>query len=194
MELRSFDGVIVCGQRGTGKTSLQRHLLGLYRKVLIFDPGDEFCEFPDLRKLPKGSAASVVRYVPQTDRPEELDSIAGVIWKRMNVLLLVSEAELYLPVNRPLLPNISKIILRGRHRNIGTLIDTRRVNLLNKTVFSMAEWVFVFRHFSPNDIKYLNEFLPEDAKALRDLPDYYFWVCHRNRVVVHDPVPYIVIL
>jgi len=173
-EIRSFDSIVVCGQKGTGKTYLERKLLSLYSQVFVFDPLDEFGEFP--------------HYVPRTDSPMELDKIAKVIYDRQNCLLVVSEAELYMPVNMNLPPNIFKIVARGRHKNVGLMADTRRIASLNKTCFGLAEWVFIFRHFSPTDLEYLGKFIPEDIKKLRELEDFWFWVYHRNRVEVHGPV------
>lgn len=174
IEVRSFDTITVCGQKGTGKTYLEKELLPLYKEVFVFDPLSEFEEFP--------------HYVPKTDSPMELDKIAAGIWERWNCLLVVSEAELYMPVNQNLPPNIFKIAARGRHRNIGMIADTRRIANLNKTVFGLSEWCFIFRHFSPTDLDYLGKFLPADVKQLKGLDDYWFWVYHRNKVEVHEPL------
>lgn len=174
IEIRSFDAVTVCGMKGTGKTYLERQLLSSYKEVFVFDPLDEFDEFP--------------HYVPKTDSPMELDKIAKEIWDRWNCLLVVSEAELYMPVNQNLPPNVFKIVARGRHRNVGIMVDTRRVANLNKTMFGLSEWCFIFRHFSPTDLDYLGKFIPEDVKKLRDLDDYWFWAYHRNKIEVHEPL------
>jgi len=176
IEIRSYDAVTVCGQKGTGKSHLERKLLAMYNQVFVFDPLDEFRDFP--------------HYVPKTDSPMELDKIAKVIYDRQNCLLVVSEAELYMPVNMNLPPNVFKIVARGRHRNVGIIADTRRIASLNKTMFGLSEWCFVFRHFSPNDLDYLGKFIPEDVKKLRELEDFRFWVYHRNKVEVHDPVEF----
>jgi len=174
MNIRSFDCITVCGQKGCGKTYLIQHLLPLYREVLVFDPAQEFDDYP--------------HYVPKTDSPQELERVAKVLWNRWNVLLVVSEAELYLPVNQQLPPSIFKIITRGRHRNIGLIADTRRVANLNKTMFGLSEFCFIFRHFSPNDIDYLSKFVPRNCKELRDLPDFHFWVYHQNQTLIHPPI------
>lgn len=176
LELRSFDSIVICGMKGTGKSHLEKKLLPMYNEVFVFDPLDEFGEFP--------------HYVPQTDSPMELDRIAKEIWNRWNCLLVVSESELYMPVNQNLPPNVFKIVARGRHHNVGIVADTRRIANLNKTCFGLSEWQFIFRHFSPNDLDYLSKFVSEDVKKLRDLEDYHFWVVHRNKVEVHEPVEY----
>lgn len=174
LELRSFDCITVCGMKGCGKTYLIKHVLPLYQELFVFDPTEEFSDYP--------------HYVPETDSPRELEKIAKVIWNRQNCMLVVSEAELYLPVNLNLPPSVFKILTRGRHRNVGIIADTRRIANLNKTAFGLSEWCFIFRHFSPNDVDYLNKFLSRDAKELRELPDYHFWVYHRNKVEVHEPI------
>lgn len=186
--IRSFDKLVFCGQSGAGKTNLERYLLPSYERVLVFDPDDEFIEYPDISELKKGQSVNHARYLPRSDDPAELDDVARFVWNKGNTLLVVSEAEIYLPVHRGLLPWMFKLINRGRRRNIGCLVDTRRVANLNKTVFGLAEWVFIFRHFSPTDLKYLREFVPADVSKLRDLPDYHFWVSHRGIVEVHNPV------
>ncbi len=174
MTIVSWHTVTVCGMKGTGKTTLEKKLLGSYSRVLVFDTDEEFSEFP--------------QYIPETDSPKELDKVAKAIWKEGNCLLLVSEAELYLPVNGTLPPNVFKLITRGRRRNIGMIADTRRIANLNKTVFGLSEHIFAFRHFSPADIRYLNEFLTKDARELAYLHDYWFWHYHRGNVVVHKPI------
>lgn len=188
MNIRSFDKIVFCGMSGSGKTNLERSLLPLYKSLLVFDPDDEFQEYPDIRKLRKGRNVQICRYLPETDDPMELNEIAKLVWDKRNCLLVVSEAEVYLPVYKPLPTWIFKLINRGRRRNIGFIADTRRVAELHKTVFGLAEWVFIFRHFSPNDLKYLSGFIGDEAKNLADLPDYHFKIFHRGRVTIHDPV------
>lgn len=174
LELRSYDCITVTGMKGCGKTYLIQKLLPCYKEVFVFDPTGEFEDYP--------------HYIPKTDSPKELEKIARVIWNRYNCMLVVSEAELYLPVNQSLPPSIFKIVARGRHRNVGLIADTRRIANLNKTVFGLSEWVFMFRHFSPNDIDYISKFVPTNAKELRELKDYFFLVYHRNKIEIHEPI------
>lgn len=174
MTVVSWHTNTVCGMKGTGKTTLEKVLLTKYQRVLVFDVNGEFPEFP--------------QYIPETDSPKELDKVAKAVWNEGNCLLLVSEAELYLPVNGTLPPNVFKITTRGRHRNIGMIADTRRIANLNKTVFGLSEHVFAFRHFAPTDVKYLNEFFTRDARELVNLPDFWYWHYHRGIVNVCKPV------
>ncbi|MFH1327528.1 MAG: hypothetical protein ABIH76_01550 [Candidatus Bathyarchaeota archaeon] len=162
IKLESWHCVTVTGGKGQGKTFLEKYgLLPNYKNLFCFDPNGEFLEYPS--------------YQPETDSPKELEKIAKIIWNRWNCMLLVSEAELYLPVNKPLTPNVFKIISRGRHRNVGMIADTRRIAELNKTVFGLSEHVFLFRVWSPTDHQYLAKFIPQDVKPLAKLPLHHFW-------------------
>jgi len=173
--LLSWETITVCGMKGTGKTTLEKvGLLPCYKEIYCFDPNGEFSEYPS--------------YQPETDSPLELDRVAKAIWNRGNCLLVVSEAELFLPVNGRLPSNIFKIITRGRHRNIGLIADTRRIADLNKTVFALSEHSFIFRHFAPNDIDYLKKFIPTDCKQLAHLPDYNYWHYTRGKITVCKPI------
>jgi len=174
MKLLSWHSITVCGMKGTGKTNLEKFILPKYPSVFVFDTNGEFPEFP--------------RYTPNTDSPKELDRVAKVCWDRGNVMLVVSEAELFLPNGQTLPSNIFKIITRGRHRNIGMIADTRRIANLHKTMFSLSEHCFIFRHFSPTDLNYLKGFLPMDVKQLAALPEYHFLHYTRGKVEEHEPV------
>jgi len=176
INLESWNTITVCGMKGTGKTTLIKDgLLPHYKDIFVFDPNGEFSEYPS--------------YQPETDSPKELEKIAKEIWNRWNCLLVVSEAELYLPVNQALPPNIFKIIARGRHRNIGLIADTRRIANLNKTVFGLSSHCFIYQHFSPTDIDYLKGFIPRDCKELASLPKYHYWHYTSGKVEVCDPIP-----
>ena len=172
--LDSWNCVTICGGKGSGKSELERRLLTSFQTVFVFDTLEEFPEFP--------------RYVPRTDKPMELERIAKPIFDRGNCLLMVSEAELYLPVNKSLPPNIFKIMTRGRHRNVGLMADTRRIANLNKTVFSLSDHCFVFRTWSPNDLDYLRGFIPQDVRSLASLQNYWFWHYSQGKVEVHQPI------
>ncbi len=175
LTLLSWHTNTVCGMKGTGKTTLEKYgMLPNYREVFCFDPNGEFPEYPS--------------YQPETDSPKELDQVAKAIWKRGNCLLLVSEAELYLPVNGTLPPSIFKIITRGRHRNIGLIFDTRRIANLNKTAFGLSEHVFLFQHFSPTDLDYLRKFIPNDCRGLASLEPYHYWHYSRGNIQVCKPI------
>lgn len=173
--IESWNAVTVCGMKGTGKSTLiKKAFLPQYEEIFAFDPNGEFPEFPS--------------YQPESDSPKELESIAKVIWDRWNCLLFVSEAELYMPVNQQLTPSVFKIAARGRHRNVGLIADTRRIANLNKTVFGLSEHCFIFRHFSPTDCQYLNQFLTRDARELASLDNYWFWHYSRGKVEVCKPI------
>ena len=177
VNLESWNCITDCGMKGTGKTNLIRNLLPNYKEVFVFDTLEEFTDYP--------------HHVPTRDTPDELEAIAKIIWNRWNCFLVVSEAELFLPVNKPVPPNVFKILTRGRHRNVGMLFDTRRIADLNKTAFSLSEHVFIFRHFSPTDCRYLNQFIPKDARELAKLEDWHYWHYTRGRVEECPPLPLI---
>lgn len=190
INLKSWHTGTVCGMKGTGKTYFEKYgLLPSYERVFIFDTNGEFTEYPTVDEAKESKTpCSKVRYEPQTDSPKELDKVAKALWDNGNILLVVSEAELYLPVNGQLPPNIFKIITRGRHRNVGLICDTRRIANLNKTAFGLSEHCFIFRHFSPTDLDYLKGFIPQDVRGLQSLSDYHFWHYTMGKVEICPPI------
>jgi hypothetical protein len=75
-----------------------------------------------------------------------------------------------LPEGKPFTPNIKTLILRGRNRGCGVMANTRRLAMLNKTMFGLSDHNFIFRLFTPNDIDYCRQFIGQEyANKLRSL-------------------------
>lgn len=156
--------MVIAGQKGQGKTTLARAILSNVKNSLVYDPMDQY-----------GGAGNIRRYVPANDTIEEFDNVCRTVWDHGNILFAIEEAELYLKESAPLPPYALKVVLRGRNRGIGILPITRRIALLNKNVFSLADHVFIFKFFARNDVDYCASFLGKDnAAKLRNLAGYRF--------------------
>ena len=173
--IKSTDLITICGARGSGKTTWEKKISKGFAgtEFLAFDPLDEYRDIWP-------------QYIPKTNKPEELAEVARYVFYKGNMILLVSEAELYLP-NGSLPPDTLKLITQGRHRNTAVWADTRRIANLSKTMFSLSEHVICFRQFSKNDIRYLEDFIP-GAAAVRDLPNYHFLYYHRGNSKIFTPL------
>uniref|UniRef100_A0A6H2A2J3 ATPase domain containing protein n=1 Tax=viral metagenome TaxID=1070528 RepID=A0A6H2A2J3_9ZZZZ len=160
-KLASDEVICIGGMRGTGKTTLAKHITSQFESVYVFDPLNQYAEFE--------------HYVPETSSIEEFDSVAKRIWLKGNMVFVVEECEGYLGERMALSPYAFKIVLQGRNRGIGLIAVTRRIANLSKTVFSLSDHVYLFRFFSPNDVKYCAEFIGRAWGArLQKLPKFHF--------------------
>ena len=161
-KLASDEVICIGGMRGTGKTTLAKHIASKFEACVIFDPLGQYSEFSDT-------------YVPRSSSLEEFDSIARMVWQRGNTVFVVEECESFLGERMNLSPYAFRIVLQGRNRGIGLIAVTRRIANLSKTVFSLSDHVYLFRFFSPNDVKYCSEFIGRAwAARLQKLPKYHF--------------------
>jgi DNA helicase HerA-like ATPase len=140
---------VIAGKRGYGKTTVAKTIISPLKRVAIWDPMHDY----------------VNSYHPQTGSIDEFDMWMRSLWYQGNIFILVDEADIVMPEKKELSIYANKIVNLGRHRNIGMGVITRRIARLNKTVVSQCEVLISFHQFIPNDIKYLNEFLP-NAKSL----------------------------
>lgn len=174
--------MIISGLRGSGKTFLSKEiikteLIPSKKDYYIYDLNDEYREFP----------ADKV-YVPKTASETEFETVAKKIWETGDVTFDVDEAENFINVRKPLTESMIAITRRGRHRNIGSIAITRRIAEFSKEFFSLSDWVILFKMFSPNDIRYIAEFLTkEDADRLSTLKPYHYLVYHEGKVAEYGP-------
>lgn len=172
----------VSGLRGSGKTHLVEEIINTRLipnnlDYYIYDLNDEYRAFP-----PKNV------YVPKTTGDEEFETVAKRIWETGEVVFDVDEAENFINVRKPLTESMTAIVRRGRHRRIGSIAITRRIAEFSKEFFSLSDWVVLFKMFSPNDIRYIGEFLSkEDADRLSTLKPYHYLVYHEGKVEEYGP-------
>lgn len=157
--MRSDELVTIIGKRGYGKTTIAKELIQGLSRVKIWDPMHEYEN----------------SYRPINKTVEEFDLFLKGVWLEGNCFVLVDEANLVMPEGRPLSFYASQIVDTGRHRNIGMAMLTRRIAALNKNAFAQSSMLIAFHQFAPNDIRYLNEFIP-NAEELIKLQKYQYKV------------------
>lgn len=174
--------MIISGLRGSGKTYLAKNIIKTKfipnkNNYYIYDLNDEYREFP-----PENV------YVPKTTGEVEFETVAKKIWETGDVTFDVDEAENFINVRKPLTESMIAITRRGRHRKIGSIAITRRIAEFSKEFFSLSDWVILFKMFSPNDIRYIAEFLTkEDADRLSTLKPYHYLVYSQGKVAEYGP-------
>jgi hypothetical protein len=172
----------VAGMRGVGKSYLTKEIIKTKLipediKYYIYDLNDEYRDFPP---------ANV--YVPKTTSETEFEEVAKKIWDTGETVFTIDEAENYINVRKPLTESMTSITRRGRHRDIGTIAITRRIAEFSKEYFSLSDWIVMFKVFSPNDIRYIAEFISkEDADRLSVLKPYHYLVYREGKVEEYGP-------
>ncbi len=88
---------------------------------------------------------------------------------RRPYLLLIEEADKFVPQSKDSLKEIEEISKRGRKRGLGLLVATQRPSLVNKNVLSQCGNQFIGKLTTENDLKAVDLFFA-DRKELELLP------------------------
>lgn len=174
--------ITIAGMRGAGKSHLSKEIIKIKlipenHNYYIYDLNDEYRDFPPQNV-----------YIPKTSGNEEFETIAKKVWEEGDIVFSIDEAENFINVRNPMTESMVSITRRGRHRDIGTIAITRRIAEFSKEFFSLSDWVVLFRMFSPNDIRYISEFIKkEDAEKLSTLKPYHYFVYHEGKVEEYGP-------
>jgi hypothetical protein len=174
--------MLICGLRGAGKTHITEEIIKTKFipsniNYYIYDLNDEYRDFPPQNV-----------YVPKTTSETEFEEVAKKIWDTGNISFDIDEAENFINVRKPMTESMTAITRRGRHRKIGSIAITRRIAEFSKEFFSLSDWVVLFKMFSPNDIRYVAEFLTkEDADKLSTLKPYHYLVYHEGKTEEYGP-------
>ena len=108
------------------------------------------------------------------DQRKVVSSFAGKLYEIENqvkqpYLLIIEEADKFVPQSRDSLKELEEISKRGRKRGLGMLVATQRPSLVNKNVLSQCGNQFIGKLTTENDLKAVDLFFA-DRKELESLP------------------------
>ncbi len=89
--------------------------------------------------------------------------------QRQPYVLIVEEADKFVPQSKDSLKEIEEISKRGRKRGLGLLVATQRPSLVNKNVLSQCGNQLIGKLTTENDLKAVDLFFA-NRKELEDLP------------------------
>ncbi|MCZ7396315.1 MAG: DUF87 domain-containing protein [Candidatus Methanoperedens sp.] len=108
------------------------------------------------------------------DQRKVVSDFAGKLYEiesqiKQPYLLIIEEADRFVPQSKDSLKEIEEISKRGRKRGLGLLVATQRPSLVNKNVLSQCGNQFIGKLTTENDLKAVDLFFA-DRKELELLP------------------------
>ena len=177
----------VFGRRGSGKTTRVKALIRNARRVVVFDPMDEYAGagfFPCRtlaalrdRIIADWPGGSRITYIPSGDHARMLHGLMDLIWAaqataRQKITVVVEEMNLGYPA-RPLparLIGMQRAVLQGRHRGIEIIGVSQRPALVSMDFRSNCAETYVFPLGAGPDIQAICEVHGrEHAAAIKKL-------------------------
>ena len=185
----STDVIAVFGMRGCGKTFLSKHIQSVYPRRLIFDTLFEytgnivqtFDEYGAAMLSNEHSESFEIIYRNDLENPTEtfiFNEILRIAFRRGSLLISIEEVQAFHDVNHyGVCEWLENVFLMGRHRNVAIIFSTQRVGMLNKTLLSQCNHIFIGRMHERNDIKAICDFTglrPEHILSLKN-QEFYYW-------------------
>lgn len=153
------------GRRGMGKTTLARQIARHQARLVVWDYIGEYgplvlrCE-GDVRSLAeylrwaRSQRFAAARFVPRDGTAEEFETFCSTVNCFSNLLVVVEEVAAvcnasYLP------PAFGRIVRQGRHRGLGVLWTTQRLNEVSRTLTSLTDCWAGFGLSEPVDLQAL---------------------------------------
>jgi DNA-binding MarR family transcriptional regulator len=140
----------------------------------------------NLRELMQNAICSrtaVIFDVSEADMQERVSYLAEVLYDleselKQPFLLIVEEADKFIPQSGESIKKIEEISRRGRKRGLGLLVATQRPSLVTKNVLSQCNSQILGKLSIENDLKAVTLFFPsrKEAGELADLEPGEFFV------------------
>jgi len=150
------------GRRGVGKTSLARAVSRHQPRVVVWDYLGEYgplalrsegnlSALDDYLTWAERHRFAAARYIPENGGTDEFEEVCALVYGYENLLFVVEEAAVvcqasYLP------PQFGRIVRQGRHRGIGLLWTTQRLNEVSRTLTGLTDAWAGFHLSEPADL------------------------------------------
>lgn len=160
------------GRRGVGKTTLAREIARHQARLVVWDYIGEYgplafrsegnpAALEEYLRWARGRRFAAGRYVPREGTVEEFEEFCRVVYGFRDFVVVVEEAAAvvqasYLP------PAFGRIVRQGRHRGIGLLWTSQRLNEVSRTLTGLTDVWAGFSVAEPADLQALG------ARAGRD--------------------------
>lgn len=193
MKIASNERVVIFGTTQSGKSTLFRYLVRLYKRVIVYDPMHQhnalgrIVHNPDLLLAAFREHNKVV-FQPNEDTLANFEQVCKLCLGLSNFLFAVEEAHYY--ARKTFLPpKFGQLLKTGANRGIGVVAISQRPAELHNTVISLAAHRVSFILDMQSDIEVLHDYFGELALKLPQLPPYFF--IHkkiREPTIVHAPI------
>lgn len=134
---------IICGGRGTGKSTFIRKIIDNHaKKALLVDTNDNAI----FRDIPKIAPNLLERWVSGTFRivSEETEEVLEQLYQHVwNALIVFEDATAYMQFNMP--PVIKKIMLVSKQRNLDLLFTFHSFRNIRPDFFAYSNFIEIFK-------------------------------------------------
>jgi len=168
LNIKSDEGIIILGKRGSGKTTLARYLISTFNfSIFIFDVIGNYRDFKDK-----------ANYLLLNPRSEAPNLYFQKILENGNTFVILDEADRY-----EYSPELSDLINLGRNFNIGYLAIARRTANIHKDFLSNSNYSFIFHHSQENDIAHIIRSYAVNPEEITSLKQYEFLVFQNDDIL-----------
>jgi len=167
----------VIGQTGTGKSTLVKHILPVYKSLCVIDPKRTF-EYPDIPIFDNPASiekSKPIRFIYRP-KPSLLDNLSAYdrvlkyCYLKRNIMIFIDDVVGIIPRFNP--PPYLKVCYQmGRERNVGVIACFQRPSGVPMVLMTEANTFCVFRLTRKDDIKRVQEYVP--TYNPEELPDKY---------------------
>ncbi|PWU22990.1 hypothetical protein C5B42_04435 [Candidatus Cerribacteria bacterium 'Amazon FNV 2010 28 9'] len=170
--------ITVFGRRGSGKTTMIRHMIPLQKRpVVVIDilgnfQNDDYphvtthshiealSEIKSYVHEPKKHPGIIVVFDSNMDRC--VDYLSSALWKINGGTLVIDEAD---AISIPESPCFDEAIRYGRNHGINLITGCRRPAELSKNITAGSDLALCLTTHEPRDIEYYCDFLGDDLAA-----------------------------
>lgn len=200
----------LCGQNGTGKTTLARYEVDGANFVLLLDTKDDTdgseggTYWPGYETVRSWSALKEwnknekliaehprIRYIPSArvqyellqyrDEENDIAKVFRWVFERRNTFLYVD--EVFQVTSGAWLPQgYHACLTQGRKRKISVLSATQRPATIPPVIFTESRHLWCFYLQRAADRETMEDYMGVDRFLIKDLPDFYFYYRGKGRV------------
>lgn len=176
--------ILIIGKRGSGKSYLAKKIIAEHRRVLVYDIMSEYGggvvfgteTQRDFRLFWSATHKSNFRLIYRPIEPKwEIDYLARAVFALGDMTLVVEEID-SICTAYDLPETFSRIIARGRHRNITLIGITPAPFGIHRDLTRQAKEIYVFNTKEPRDRDYLRNLLGQEIEAKLDQLEQYQYV------------------